>query len=236
LNIIVCDDEIVSLKSIISYLNKLKQPDFHITTVNSAQKLIAYLKKDKEADILILDIDLGDDNGIDIAKKIKRQYPNVLIIFVTGYIDFAGDIFEADPIYLLVKPVKIEKLKLALDKAFQQIEKRKSLSVQIYSKGKMFNVNTRDILYIESSARRIKIYNISTIHHAYIKLNDIESKLPDCFIRCHQSFLVNMSFITGIKARGFVLQNGEVIPISQSRLKKAINLYTHYLGGSLCQL
>ena len=96
----------------------------------------------------------------------------------------------------------------------------------------MTRIAYRDILYIESSNSKCMIHTVSgRVHTAYKTLNTIEKELNDsCFLRCHQSFLVNMDHVRQI-GKEFLLSNGETIPIRQRGVKPVRQAYMAYAAA-----
>ena len=96
----------------------------------------------------------------------------------------------------------------------------------------MTRIAYRDILYIESSNSKCLIHTVSGgVHTAYKTLNTIEKELnAPCFLRCHQSFLVNMDHVRQI-GKEFLLSNGETIPIRQRGVKPVRQAYMAYAAA-----
>lgn len=78
-------------------------------------------------DLAIMDISIGEDNGVQIIKSIHEKYPHIKVIYLTSYIKYAEDVFETNPVYFLVKPIKDERLFAAIDRAITQIKRKRGL-------------------------------------------------------------------------------------------------------------
>ena len=117
----------------------------------------------KDYDILLLDIEMGDMDGVAMAKKLRKQDDNVQIVFITGYSDYIAEGYEVAALHYLMKPVKKEKLLSVLDRAVEKLSKNE----------KMINMELGGELV------RIPIYQISRVTRALIKLADgTEITLP----------------------------------------------------------
>lgn len=234
--IAVCDDNDIALNNICSLIEKNLEKQCRILKFNTASALEFYIDDNKKfnLDILVIDIDLGNSNGIDLAKKVKSHFPLIKIIFITGFINYAENIFEADPTYFIVKPIKEDKLVDALNKTINAINEDKPDIISISSKGAITNINLKNLKYIESFKRQIIIHESTDEIKLYFKLKEIEKILPSHFVRCHQSYIVNMNKVKYLNTGSFSLYDGESIPISQSRYNKTKESFINYLGEKLC--
>ena len=232
LRIAVCDNNEPALDYLCQCLVELYGSNFHIEKFSKADDLLDRLL-DTAFDILLLDINLGSHNGVEIAKQIKERHSHIKIIFITGYIYYARDIFEAEPTYFLVKPVDTLSVKKAIDKALEKIENEKSHTITISSKGAVERVATGSILYMESKGRVVRIYEGKNTYSIYAILDELEKKLPNHFVRCHQSFIVNMKMVRHMGKQSFQLRNGDSVPISQRRYKQTKSTFLKYLGEEI---
>lgn len=235
INITICDDD----KNILEYLNKLLgkiiKIDYRIENFTSGYDLENYIKNIVygNVQIVIIDIDLKDHLGIDIVKSIQSIYPHIKIIFMTGYVGYVEDIFEVDALYYLAKPIKEDKLKKSLDKALEAIESDKGKVVNLSMKGKVISLDLNKICYMESQLRIVIIHGDDFEQTVYKKLKEIENILPVNFIRCHQSYIVNIDKVEKLTSNYFLINNGAKVPISQSKYKSTKEKFLEYLGENL---
>lgn len=232
MRIAVCDNNEPALDYLCQCIVKLYGAKLHIEKFRNADKLLDCLFE-TAFDILLLDINLGSHNGVEIAKKIKERHSHIKIIFITGYIYYARDIFEAEPTYFLVKPVDALSVKKAIDKALDKIESEKAHTITISSKGMVERVTSGSILYVESKGRVVRIYEGKNTYSIYAILDELEEKLPNHFVRCHQSFIVNMKMVRHMGKQSFQLCNGDSVPISQRRYKQTKSTFLKYLGEEI---
>lgn len=233
--IAICDDDAITLQ----YVNQLVETYFNgecrITRYDNAQSLELYLYDiiKGNIDILLIDIDLIDYNGIEIAKKLNLYFPQIKIIFLTGHIDFSQNIFEAHPTYFLVKPITYEKLAKSLDAAVKAMEDDKYDSIAFSVKGAVISIKLKQIKFIESYKRVIYLHENDGVREIYNKLDEIEKKLPGNFIRCHQSYIVNMDRVKHLNQNHFLLYSEEKIPVSQLKYRETKSKFIEYLGETL---
>ena len=230
--IAICDSSCDTLETMRRILAAQYGKELQIATYLSGRELLRAWQKDerKKSDIIILDVRAEEDNGISIAKQVQEVFGNVKTIFSTGSLECAGDIFEANPVYLLAKPIKKEKLLEAVDRAIGQIEEGEAASVTLISKSFIARVKAEDIWYVESERRVLTVHTKEEDIRVNMKLGDLEERLPEFFVRVHQSYLVNMKQIRVFSARGVELTDGRVIPASRPRYAKAKDIFLQFLG------
>jgi DNA-binding LytR/AlgR family response regulator len=198
-------------------------------------ELINYLRRRKgDEDIVFIDIQLQDESGIQVAKSINNFFSHTCVIFVTGHISYAQDIFDAKPTYFLLKPVVKDKLEAALAMATEENRHyNKGNTVKICSKGHVFHLRLNYIKYISSDRRVALIHNCNGSLKIYEKLDNLQQSLGGKFLRCHQSYIVNMDCIRSFDQQSICLYTGEVIPVSKRRYAMAKSAFLKYLGDSL---
>lgn len=217
--LVICDDEIKILKDLSMKIEELQPEKWDIQELDSMDKLRESLEK-TIPDLLMLDIKLGNDNGIELACEIQKKCPYLPIIFITGYNEYAQEIFRIRPIYLLIKPFKDDKVYDALVRAEKHIHKCKSSYVRFVSKGNIYNIDCKDIYYAESIRRKIIIVTVDDRYEVYMKMNELLKLLPDNFVYSHKSYIVNMNYIHKISNTEIILSTNKSIPVSRTRYKE----------------
>ncbi len=231
--IAICDDDI----DVCGYIKELLQAKYaeevSIIVYNSAEELekdYERLKERKIADILLMDIDLHGVNGIDVAAAIQEKFREVRVIFITGHIEYCTEIFRANPNNFMIKPIEAETLYSAIERARQQIWEEMNDCFVVTCKGSVFKIKARDILYLESEKRTIILHSRGEDWIVYRKLDDVQRELPDYFLRCHQSYLVNMNEIKSLMPLKLKLYNGAEVPISRPKYREAKESFLRFLG------
>ena len=216
--IIICDDEENILKKLENKIQELQPKQWEIETVRTLKMLENMLETDIP-DLIFLDILLDDGNGIDLACKIQKEHPYIPIIFITGYTEFAQEIFRIKPIYMLTKPFGDERIKDALNRAHDFIEKCHSKYIKIVSNGNIYNIDCKNICFVESNKRKVVIHTIDGKYEIYMSMKEFKTLLTDNFFSCHKSYVVNMNYIQKISKTEIVLSTGDCVPISRSNYK-----------------
>lgn len=229
--IAIFDDEKVIVDYVEELLRKYIKQEVRIYKYTDIQKFRKDFRKGilEELDILYIDIKIDKSNGITIAKKLQEDNPRLKIVYMTAYSEYSEEIFRTNPTYLLLKPIKKEKLEESLKKAMEENEDKGDIKT-FYVKGKIFNIKINSIKYIESNKRIATIYEKDFKQNIYTKLSDLEKILPKQFVRCHQSYIVNLGQVRELNSHEFVLNTGEKIPVSQAKYKDTKSTFIKYLG------
>ena len=206
LGIAVFDDE----KIIVDYVGELIKENLDVNAKIYKYTKLEEFKGDCKKGILqkinaiYIDIKIDSLNGIEIAQKIQQENPKIKIIYMTAYSQYSEAIFKTKPTYLLLKPIKKEQIKKSLERALQEENQNKNIKT-FNIKGKIFNIEVEKIKYIESNKRVVIIYEEDLKRRIYGKLDEIEEMLSSNFVRCHQSYIVNLEHVRELNTHEFVL-------------------------------
>ncbi len=230
--IFVCDDDVNITEFLKFFIMKHFGDSYKVFTMNRCQELIGLVEIDERVpDILIMDINLKDGDGIETVKHLQGIHPKLKVIYLTGIINYATSIFETNPAYFLVKPINENNLIDAITKVSRDIEFEKTDSIVIKTNGSEIILYRKEIMYVESQGRKLIIYLVSgKKNEIYEKMDVLQEQLGSCFVRSHKSFLINMKYITERTNKEFYLSDGKVLPISKPNLKDAKLKFISYLG------
>lgn len=234
MNIIICDDNIAVVDDIKKSINiETNIPKLNVFTYNSSEELIEDIKNNKifPIDLILLDIELGNDNGIDVASEIQFINSNIKIIFITGYESkYSQHIFKnVVPSGFITKPIKHEVLSEYINKIYMSSQEMNKL-ITLSNKLGEFSMSANEITYVESY-RRSLVFHLKNDEYTFSKkLDDIMDLFPPCFVRCHKSYLVNLNAVVKMETTQFVLINGETINISKSMRDSTRKTYFKYKG------
>lgn len=226
-----CDDEIYQVKVNNLYLKEIASKngyDFVCHGFKSGKQLRNYMLSNP-VDILFLDIDLGDENGIEIAAWIAQNYNDTVTIFVTGHREFAEEAFEVDAIGYLVKPYDIKKMENVLHKAMLLLEKKHveapSSEIVIIDENLKKKIDCKDILYIERQQSRSIIKTQNKEYKVYETITSLCERIGDSFIRVNQGEVVNIRTIKEIKGNTVYLKCGKELSIGRTYRKAVMERY-----------
>lgn len=221
-NISVIDDNDADTEYISAFVARWAKESghtAHILAFPSAEAFLFQYEEEKAFDILLLDIEMGEMNGVDLAKKIRLQNDAVQIVFITGYPDFIAQGYEVDALHYLMKPISYEKLYAVLQKAIARLEKAEKRLRVTYDHSTDLVPFSR-ILYVEAQKQYVLIHTFDETYRMKRSFSKILEELDEFFYKCQRSFCVNLSHVTRIKNNSVVLKNGEEIPISRGMAEK----------------
>ncbi|MDQ1004947.1 two-component system response regulator LytT [Neobacillus niacini] len=188
-------------------------------------------------DLVFLDIELDEDSGLDLAKKLEKLKPAPAIVFATAYDEFALKAFELNAVDYILKPFDEERI----GKTLEKIKRMQKMGDQDFPISSMKNsqngkiavlVDERiilltidDIVYLESSEGKCTIETMDQKHKVSETLVVLEKKLTNTkFLRVHRSFIVNIDFIVEIEpwfnsTYNLIMKNGSKVPVSRTYVK-----------------
>lgn len=228
--IVVCDDveiERLLLKEILcQYFEEINE-EVSIVEYDSGETLIADVEEGYVAmDLLFLDIYMKKLNGMETARKLRQIQCKVPIIFLTASPDYAIESYEVQASGYLLKSFSEEKLMKLLNRILKTDMKRR---VAIKNRRQYRYPCTDDIMYIDSDKHNVTLHlsdgsEIITVD----KLGEIEKRINEKrFLRCHQSYLVNMDYIKDVKD-DFIMEDGTLVPIRVRGRKEILDTYYDY--------
>jgi len=216
--IAICDDEqnqIEYLTSLVTSWSAHAGHSCEIRTFASAEAFLFEYEEDKAYDILLLDVEMKNMNGIELAKRIRKDNNRAEIIFITSHFEFVGEGYEVDALHYLIKPISAEKLTQVLTKAAEKLSVEPP-SVVISSDGEIVKLYESDILYAESYLHYVTIHTKDKEYKIKENISVFESKLSDDFYRIHRSYLVSLKHITRISRTSVNVGNTE-LPLSRGK-------------------
>lgn len=224
IQISLCDDEVQqrsSLRKIIERSLDLRGLSYHLSEFESGEALLAHLSS-ASPDILFLDIEMGQLNGMETARLLRKQTTKTILIFVTSHPDYVFQGYEVKALNYLLKPCKEAKVIEVLETALAELEVQSAQSYLVAHKGSQKRVALQEICYFWSERRKVHVQTTDQALVFYGKLNDVENELPDYFIRIHNRYLVNLHFVQEVSS-DIVYCAGQPLPLSRAN-KQALQL------------
>ena len=231
LQIAICDDRAEDRATLREMLMQFpgyrRVGDINIAEYPSGEALLIDTENGRgNFDLLFLDIYMGGCSGMETARELRAMGAKIPIVFLTTSPDFALESYDVEAAGYLLKPAKPEKLVRLLEKLLTPPEQPR---LAVKCAGRQQYCAYDELLYLESSN------NITLLHlldgqilRCCERLNTLEKELSDKrFLRCHQSYLVNMDFICCVD-ESFVLSSGEQIPIRVRNHRELSDAYYNY--------
>ena len=223
-HIVVCDDDPVICSQCKQLLDTHYKKKAETVVLTSATALQEWLEeKDKgQTNIVLLDIALGDADGIELAKQIRLDYPQIKVILLSGYAQLASNVFDADPVYFLSKPIDATKLYASVDRAMKIVSSQEIKAVTVTGVGgKIFRIKVDEVICIETSGRNCIVHLENGVSKEInSKLSEMISIMPDYVVATHQSYACNLHKVKSFsKEDGIDLAGGMNIPVSRRHYK-----------------
>ena len=227
MRIAICDDQAVCLEQTRSAIQKcLPAPEAHIELFKSG---IPFLRAFQEwpFDLVFLDIEMPEINGISLAKNLRKLHKDVPIIFLTSHIEYALEGYEVNALRYLTKPLDPGKLRDVLTVVAERMRRQKHLWIKTDQGDQRVLVS--GILYMEAQNQNILIRTRQNSFRVRYNLSNYEDELSrDGFFRTHRGYLVSLAHIKTVGKSEVTLDDNTTLPVSRSRekeLKEALFQY-----------
>ena len=230
MRIVICDDQKMDIDYTKEQLLKL-QPVLHskmeIFELMDGDTMLHDIIKEK-IEIVLLDIDMPQITGIELAEQLIKEIPMIKIIFLTNRADLVFQTIRFRPYRFIRKSHMEEELKETITSL--EVKLLEEEYVFEFSKSKnVFACKIKDILYIESQKHYLVIHTNQRCHKIRGKISDYEERLVTYgFIRVNIAYLVNVRYIYSVSSKYVIMDNGENISISRG---KAEQVKREYLIG-----
>lgn len=221
LKIAICDDSREDVEILESAFDKLQDYVVEYDIYFSADELLAYSETNKEEyHMYILDINMPQKNGFDLAEEIRIKDRKALLVFLTSYVSNAMKAFEYFTFDFIEKPITVEKLRCVIDKAMEYLNLTKQDFVFNF-RNNQFSVSYDEILYIAKKGRQAMIHTPSDSYKTNMTTKELWKQLDDqVFSHIHVSYIVNLQHIKAIQGNEVELDDGEHFVVARSRKKE----------------
>lgn len=180
----------------------------------SAEDFLFRYDEKSDYDIILLDVEMGETDGVEMAKRVRKNDDAVQIIFITGYNDYISEGYEVAALHYLIKPVREEKLFAVLDRAAEKLRKNeKLLSFEIGDE--MIRIPIYRIRYADVMGNYVTIHAKEDVT-VKMTLGELEKQLDERFFRVGRSSIVNLTKISRVSKNEIKLEDGSRIPIPRS--------------------
>lgn len=228
LHIAICDDEstvCTQIEAILLSLRDTLPVKIDIEVFYSGDDLYSFITDGACIDLIFLDIELNTINGIEIGKKIREELNNeaTQIIYISGNESYAIELFEIRPLNFLIKPLQADKIEKSIRKGIELFEKGNQF-FELKNGRNLVRIPLKNILYFESSGRKVSAITENGVYEFYDKLSEIEHRLfGKGFFQIHKSYLVNFFHVAEYQYESIQLTNKEKLAISQQNRKSVCN-------------
>lgn len=221
--IAICDDEAADITYVENLVKKWaaeREKEILVDRFFSAEAFLFEYENKRDYDILLLDIEMKEMDGVTMAKRIRQENESIQIVFITGYSDYISEGYEVAALHYLMKPVKEEKICSVMDRAVQKVQHNERM-LYLDVSGEMIRIPLYEIRYLEV------LRNYVTIHAKQdytVKktLSEVEKELDERFFKAGRSYLINLKLVRRVTKTEVYLSDGAVIPLPRGQYE-AIN-------------
>lgn len=229
----ICDDnetQLSGLRRLLNIWSENKDFVLNIDEYISAESFL-FSYPDKPCDLLLLDIEMKEINGMELAKKLRSRGDMLPIIFITGYSEYMNEGYEVEALHYLLKPVDQEKLFKVLDRYVKHRSMKKEILLQCEDEA--LHVSADEILYLEANGKKtsVKLTDGKQLS-CTAGINTLKNTLPEDFALCHRSFIVNIRYIRSIGREELALDNGDRLPVSRRMYKEVNEKFIKYFTNA----
>lgn len=232
LRIAICDDEKIictGLEDVLYEIGKDINQEIETEVYYSGENLCDYLCEGNRFDLIFLDIELSNINGVEVGKIIREKLKDehTQIVYISGNESYAMELFEIRPLNFLIKPFNKVKLEEVLLKAIKLLHKENNF-FEYKNNNITFSILLKDILYFESHGRKVNIVLSNETKSFYGKLSTVEEQIHNQdFIMIHKSYLINLNHCIEYTYEYVKMSNEEVLTISQNNRKSVREKLMH---------
>ena len=212
--IAICDDESSVIEYVSSIVADWETKSNHsvvLRTFSSAESFLFSYEDENDYDILLLDVEMGEMDGVSLAKTIRKKNETVQIVFITGYSEYISEGYEVAALHYLMKPVKPEKLFEVLNRATEKLEKNERILTLSLS-GEMVRIPLHEIAYIDVNGNYITLHGKED-YTVKKTLGDIQKELDERFFKVGRSCIVNLNMVQRVTKTDCYLSNGSSLPL-----------------------
>lgn len=231
MKIAIVDDEVKEQEIIAKYIGEWAETEKELVEFvrfDSSENFLFSWEDDKDYALLVLDIEMGEISGLELAKRLRLEDEKIPIIFVTGYDEYMQYGYDVSALHSLIKPVNKEKLFQALGKLSEQEETAKSLILNAENEVRRIQMN--QILYVEAAGHGSILHTTDEVIRLKESFGEVEKQVIPMgeAVKCHRAYLVNLRFVSAIQNANLILDNGEYLPIARSRMKQVQHEFLRY--------
>ena len=234
---IIVEDELPAREELKYFLNEEKEIKL-IAEFDNPLDTLNFLENNT-TDVIFLDISMPDMNGISLGKIVTKMYPNMKIVFITAYKDYAVDAFEIKAFDYLLKPYSETRIRNLLKslvntetEVISSIKNSSLKKITVNIDERLYVISLNDVDYIEASEKETLIFSNQKKYISKIKISKWEEMLKGYnFYRCHRSFIINLDKITEIEQwfnSSWIIKIKNyttAIPVSRNNIKELKEIF-----------
>ena len=228
MRIAICDDEQVIREEISAMLDEYFISHNMTCSVDQFATGESFVKVHNEYDLVFMDYQLTDGNGIDFAKRVRAENESIFIVFSTSFQEHVFESFTLNTFRYLVKPISKTSVFDAMDAFVKIYQTNRKIIINTLENDRY--VDADEVMYIEADKKYATVRTTAGAYRSYRGISKYEAEINNPhFFRTHRSYIVNMKYVSQIEKKTITLTNGEKIVISPKNYDSFIKSYMSYL-------
>lgn len=236
LNFVLCDDNKNILDKLALMLETiLIKNDYDgkiVYKCYNANSLLDYINNNT-VDVLLLDINLNSNiSGITLADEIRKNNKQMYIIFTTGHLEYALLAYKVKTFDYLPKPITKDRLSQTIARLFADSQTNITTFITVGNTGILLKEN--DVNYIMKNTMKLIYCTNDKNYETYSSFAKVIPLLPENFIRCHKSYIVNMNAIKNVDStKNQITFNNDIICSIGPKFKKNfMEVFNNYANNT----
>ena len=229
IELLICDDDKDMLNELRTYIDEYMSAHEINCNIKQTDSASEIMKDVEYFDIAVLDIQIGNINGVDIGAKLKEINPNISLFFITNYSDYQDNAMDLQPFRFLTKPFDKKRLFTGLDRAMEFINESYA-NVFVANGNAIRKICINDIIYVKRENRKVIMVTVNEKFTVRESLNEWEERLKEkYFYKLHNSFIVNIHWIREYMYSEVTMENNEKISIAPRRRTEFRHFWFEYM-------
>lgn len=234
INVAFCDDELSVLNKLQVLLDDYRvkrNREIHYTAFTSPLELLAVIEQGRRFDVLLLDVLMPGENGIDTAEEIRRYDNNVKIIFLTSSAEFAVQSYAVNAFFYQLKPILKESFFQVMDAVLDECETEQTDSLILRCKSGITRIELKKLEYCEVIHRTLFLHlSGGKVLESIGSLDELCGQLKSYgnFLRPHRSYLINLEYVRNLSARVITMSSQAEIPIPRAKYNEIKNAFLEF--------
>ncbi len=225
MRVAICDDNNIMCSEIEKQLLGIR-PECNVSIYNSGTEL---LSSEEKYDLIFLDIEMDEKDGIETAKELRKLKDEAIIIFLTSHTEKVFDTFKVKAFRFLNKPIDSDKFEEAVLEAEKELLNEEKICIETIDGTEWVSLN--DIVYLEAYGDGTYIFTANNVLDSKKTLKNWNDKLGNCyFFQTHRSYIISLDKIKKIETNAVTLNElNAIIPVSRRRVKQLKEAVMKYM-------
>ena len=236
ISIAICDDDKTINNCIEQYImdsHAFSLGQIKIEAFLSGQELCKRLDSGKYFDLIFMDIEMDNIDGITTGQLLREKYTHdsTLLIYVSSHTKYHGKLFDVQPYQFIQKPINKDEFFGKLKSALKKIESGNE--IYCYKKDReYFQIKKQDIVFLESKGNNVILYvsGSEPIMFRGTLKEELKKLTNSFFLQPHIAYVTNMNHVVKFQSTQLIMDNGSIVPISEHRAKQAKYTFLNFRG------